>query len=503
MLIAQMYFAFMISHFGGGIIISGSNNNKNNIISGADGDNNNHNSAGKSADSSTAVRSGDVTDRQIIKDIVKIGVPSFFETLFTTVSNIIDSKMVSAMGVTAISAVSVTAPPRLFILSVFIAMNTVITSLVAKCVGENDRETANRHFDSIIKIVIVLSIIFSIISVALARPIMFICSHQMDTLDASVTYFRIVMAALTFNTVYMTINAALRGCGHTGLTFTSNVIFCFVNIFFNYLLIEGHMGFPALGIAGAAIATAAGWAAAFVFMVIMGCKKDLFVNIPYCISRKYKISREGTEEIRTMSRSTITDGLATRVSILIIGSIVARIGSYQMAVYSVGTHLMSVNQALGTGLMTSGVVLIGRCFGAKDKALLNRYKKQIIRLSYFTAVPLGLAIILGGRWFYGFFSSDPEFIHMGAVSCIFIGVITLSQTLKFSYTGCLQGVGAMKEVMRASIISFAGVNLGVLALTVFVLDMGIWGAWTGSLASQTFQAFMLWRYTKKLDAFKE
>jgi putative MATE family efflux protein len=382
-------------------------------------------------------------------------------------------------------------------------MNTVITSLVAKCVGENDRETANRHFDSVIKIVIVLSIVLSAVSVALARPIMLLCSHQMDTLDASVTYFRIVMAGMIFNTIYMAINAALRGCGHTGLTFTSNVIFCCVNIFFNYLLIEGHMGFPALGIAGAAIATVAGMAAAFLFMLFMGCKKDLFVNSPYCISKKYKLSKEGTAEIREMSRSTITDGLATRVSILIIGSIVARIGSYQMAVYSVGTQLMSINQALGTGLMTAGVVLIGRSFGAKDKVLLNRYRKQITKFSFYTAVPLGLAIMLGGKWFYGFFSNDPEFVHLGAVSCIFIGLITLSQTLKFAYTGFLQGVGAMKEVMKASIVSFAGVNLGVLALTVFVLDMGIWGAWTGSLASQTFQAIMLRRYIGKNDAFRE
>ena len=113
-----------------------------------------------------------------------------------------------------------------------------------------------------------------------------------------------------------------------------------------------------------------------------------------------------------------------------------------------------------------------------------------------------LIIIVGGRWFYGFFSDDPDFINMGQISCLFIGVITLSQTMKFALTGCLQGVGAMKEIMKASIIYFAVVNLGILAFTVFVLNIGIWGAWTASLASQTVQAFMLWRATKKQDAFQ-
>ena len=441
-------------------------------------------------------------EKKKVKEILSIGIPSFLETLFNTLTNVIDSKMVSAMGITAISAVSVTSTPKLFVLSVFIALNTVLTSLVAKSVGKNDRETANRYFDSVIKIVIVLSVIVGILCVLFARPIMMAVSNQADTLDDSVTYFRIVMGGMVFNTVFLTINAALRGCGRTKITFISNAVSCVVNILFNYLLIEGHLGFPALGIAGAAIATVAGTIAACIFVIIIDCRKHMFINIPYCISMKYRLSLEGTKEIRSMSWSTITDGLVTRVSILVIGAIIARIGSYQTAVYSVGTYLMSVNQALGMCFQTAGVVLIGRCYGTDDKVLMNDYKRTIMILCVILSIVLGLIIIVGGRWFYGFFSDDPDFISMGQISCLFIGVITLSQTMKFALTGCLQGVGAMKEIMKASIISFAVVNLGVLAFTVFVLNIGIWGAWTASLASQTVQAFMLWRATKKQDAFQ-
>lgn len=443
-----------------------------------------------------------ITDKNTLKEILEIGVPSFLETLFSTFANIIDSKMVSAMGVAAISAVSVTNPPRLFIFSVFFALNTVVTSLVAKSLGENDRDKANRIFDGVMKIVTVLSIAATVFSVVLARPLMLLFSHQMDTIDDSTIYFRIVMAGMIFNTIFMAVNAALRGCGHTKETFVSNVIFCGVNILFNYLLIEGHMGFPALGIRGAAIATVAGMVAACIFTVIMGCRKDLFVNIPYCLKGKYKVTWESTAKVRELSKSTITDGLVTRVSILIIGAIVARIGSYQTAVYAVGMHLMNVNTALGMGLQTAGVALVGRSFGAKNKDQMDIYKSSIVKLGAACAIVLGAAIILGGKWFYSFFSDDPEFISMGAKSCLFIGAITLSQTIKFAYTGILQGVGAMKEVMTASIVSFSVVNLGTLAFLVFVLKMGIWGTWTASLVAQAVQALMLWRYTRKNEAFR-
>ena len=61
----------------------------------------------------------------------------------------------------------------------------------------------------------------------------------------------------------------------------------------------------------------------------------------------------------------------------------------------------------------------------------------------------------------------------------------------------------MKEVMTSSIVSFGLVNLGVTSFCVFVLHMGIWGAWIGSLASQTVQALMCMYYTRKIDVFKE
>ena len=439
--------------------------------------------------------------KKITKDIFEIGIPSFLETLFTTFAGIIDSKMVSEMGVTAISAVSVTNQPRLFIFSIFFALNTVTSSLTARYLGKKDRDMANRILDTVLKLVIILSVVASVFAVALARPIMIAFANQKDTMDASILYFRIVMGGMIFNMVFMTINSALRGCGKTKITFITNVVSCLVNIFFNYLLIEGHWGFPRLEFAGAAIATVSGNIAAMFLTLWFAMKKDLFVNIPYCLEKKFKVTKQSLHEIGELAKSCITDSLAMRLSLLFISGIVARIGSYQMAVYSVAMHLLNINFALGTGFQTSAVALVGRSYGASDKVTMNAYKKQTVKLGMIAAVVLSILTVVGGKWFFSFFSDDPEFIRLGAISCIFIGVITLAQTLKFVYSGCLQGVGAMHEVMVASIVSFAGVNLITLIFFVLVFKIGLWGVWISSLLSQTVQAFMLYRYVRKSKAY--
>lgn len=210
------------------------------------------------------------------KEILNIGVPAFLETLFTTFAAIIDSKMVAVMGVSAISAVSVTNQPRLFIFSIFFAMQTVTTSLVAKYYGRNDPEEANKVFDHVLKLTVLLSLGLGLLSVLLAEPVMQLFSGQKDTLENSVIYFRIIMAGMVFNLLYMTVNSALRGIGMTRLTFADNVLSCVVNLSFNYLLIEGHFGFPALGIAGDAIATVLGNAAALGMSLVFACSKKSF-----------------------------------------------------------------------------------------------------------------------------------------------------------------------------------------------------------------------------------
>ena len=316
------------------------------------------------------------------------------------------------------------------------------------------------------------------------------------------TYFRIVMGGMIFNMIFMTINSALRGCGKTKLTFASNMVSCAVNILCNYFLIEGHMGFPRLEYAGAAIATVMGTVAATILTLVFAFKEDEFVNIPYCIRKKYKMTKDSLSEIAKLAKSCITDSLAMRLSLLVIAGIVARIGSYQMAVYSTGMHLLNVNMALGMGFQTAGVALIGRCYGASDVQGMHAYKKQLTKMGLATAIVLAVIIICSGRWFFGFFSSDEAFVSMGAISCIFIGVITLSQTLKFVYSGCLQGVGAMKEVMVASIVSFSGVNLISLIVMVLVFQIGLWGVWIATLLSQTVQALMLYGYIKKSKAYQ-
>lgn len=196
--------------------------------------------------------------KQLLKTTLGMAWPAVLESFFVALAALIDIQMVSNLGSYAVAAVGLTTQPKFLGLSLFIATNMAVSALVARRRGEERREDANQVLITALTLTVAACVVISLLCVLLANPIIRLCGSAPDTHAAAVTYFRIIMGGLMFSVVSLVINAALRGSGNTRIAMTTNVTSSVLNICGNYLLIEGHFGFPALGIAGAAIATVFG-----------------------------------------------------------------------------------------------------------------------------------------------------------------------------------------------------------------------------------------------------
>ena len=203
-------------------------------------------------------------NKQTIKTALNIAVPAIIESFFGAFVGLVDSYMVSSLGSVAVAAVGITTQPKFVGLSLFFAINIAVSAIVARRLGENRKRDANALLSSMLVLIPILSAIVALLAVFLASPVMTLCGSTPETHSGAVTYFRIVMGGMFFNCMQMAINAALRGAGNTKITMRTNIVSNVVNVIFNYLLIGGKLGFPGLGIAGAAIATVLGTVVGFV-----------------------------------------------------------------------------------------------------------------------------------------------------------------------------------------------------------------------------------------------
>ena len=213
-------------------------------------------------------------DKDDVKKTLDMAWPAILESFFAAFAGLVDSLMVSSMGSYAVAAVGLTTQPKFVGLSLFIAANVSISALVARRKGQGKREEANQIFATFLVFIVVMSVAVSILMVVLADPVMRLCGSEEVTHDSAVLYFRIIMGGMIFNCVQMGINSAQRGAGNTRITMRTNLVSNTVNILFNYLLIQGHFGFPALGIRGAALATVLGTVVSSIMSVLSVWKPD-------------------------------------------------------------------------------------------------------------------------------------------------------------------------------------------------------------------------------------
>lgn len=431
--------------------------------------------------------------KKINQEICSIAIPATIETLFTTMAGIIDSKMVSVLGLNAIAAISVTNQPKLFVLCFFFSINITISALVAKQRGRQDRERANEITLAALGLVVLGAVVLGLLCVLLARPIMVICSNQPETMADSVLYFRVIMGGMMFNVVSMAINSAFRGCGNTKVTLISNVVSCVVNIFCNYLFIEGHLGAPALGILGAAIATVAGTVAGMLISIVFALQCKYYVNLPFCRKNRIRPSRSSFSEICVMWKRIFAEDIFTRIGFLVTGMIAARAGAFAMSVYSVSMHLLNINFAFGSGLSSAAIALVGKSYGAENKEEIQLYSRQLLRFGTVISLLLGAVYIPCSGLYYSMFNSDPQFIKVGILSCLVIAALSPIQNRQIIYNGIFRAVGDVKYTLRAAVVSVTLVNTVVSFVGTILLSLGIWGIWAGAFANQTVRMLMLHR----------
>lgn len=422
--------------------------------------------------------------REQITTVMQMAWPAILESFFVSLAGMIDVMMVSRVSSESVAAVGLTTQPKFIALAFFIALNVAISAIVARRMGERRKEDANSTLLTAMIITVTMGIIISILCVVLAGPLMSLCGSNDDTHADAVIYFQIIMGGMMFNVISMMINAAQRGAGNTRIAMTTNITSSIVNICFNYLLIEGHFGFPRLEVAGAAIATVMGTVVACVMSIFSLMKKDAFLSIPFCIAKRIRPSLEPVKAMAKIGSSLFAEQVLLRIGFSATAIFAADMGTDAMSAHQIGMNLMSLSFSFGDGLQSAAVALTGRSLGEKDPELAKLYGRLCQRIGNIISVFVAIFFLMGGRSIYEAFFDKENIVEMGVMLSRIIAVIVLMQIPQVVYTGCLRGAGDVVYIMTASTISVTFVRTAVSYIMCYIAGWGLNGIWIGVAADQ-------------------
>ena len=423
-------------------------------------------------------------EKGITKEAVRMAWPAVCESFFIALAGMVDSLMVSSMGASAVAAVGLTTQPKFMGLALFFAMNVSVSALVARRRGEKNQRSANQILLVAILFVIVATVVISSACVMWANEIINFCGSAPETHEPAVIYYRIIMGCMIFNVLSMVINAAQRGSGNTMIAMRTNIVSNVVNIIANYLLIQGHLGFPALGIAGAAIATVFGTVIACIMSFASLFRRDGFVSIYYIMEQQIRPALEPVISIIKLGFSVFIEQILMRVGFMSTAMMAAKMGTNALAAHQVGLNILGLTFSFGDGMQVAAVALIGRSLGEGSPDKAKAYGKTCRMIGLGISCVLAVVYFFGGEWLYHLFFAEQEIVDIGVMIIRIMIIIVLFQVSQVIYMGCLRGAGDTTYTAIASTISVTIIRTSASYFFGFVMGLGMAGIWMGILADQ-------------------
>ena len=423
----------------------------------------------------------------LIKTMAKVSFPAAIETFLITLIGLLDTIMVSGVGTSALAGVTISQQPVMMALVVAMGLNAGVTAIVARRYGEGDQNGAKK----IVRHAIIMGIISALVLMALfmliAEPFLRFTGAKDDTIGPSVTYLRIVLISLPFNYVRLIICAAFRASGNTKISLVTNVTANLVNLFFNYCLIMGNLGFPRLEVRGAAIATSIGNFVAFILTVLIFRFKKSFIQTK--ISDGWKLEKDVTKNILHVSSNASVEQLFMRLGFYILAILVNNLGTEAVAINAIVQGTISLAFSITDGFAIGASALVGRSLGEKDVPLAFAYG----RLSQITSFIIGgvmiSLIIIFRHEVVSLFASEEDktsivVMEQAAEVLIFAVFAIIPQSLQWVTTNCLRGAGDVKFTARTAILSVAVVRPLFTFICCYIFTFGVLGAWIGTFIDQ-------------------
>ena len=439
-------------------------------------------------------RLGELPDgKTAYRDVMRIALPSIVEMVLMSLIGSVDTMMVgNELGAEALSSVGLPTQPRMLLLSLFFALNVGVTAIVARRKGEDRQEEANATLRNAMMLAFGVSIVLMLAAVAFAEPLLRLAGG--DTAESekvftdAVDYFRIMTYALPMNALAMCICAAQRGIGKTRITMWVNMASNLINVFFNYCLIGGHLGFPRMEVQGAALASAIGMGAGFLLAlatVVAPGKYKGYLHLSFHDS--WRFDKESMRSIVKVGGNAAIEQFGVRFGFFVYARILFSLGTTMYAANQICMQLLSITFTFGDGLGVAATSLVGQNLGRKRADLSMLYGKISQRFAVMISLVLGVLIVSFRYQIAGWFIGEntlnaDQVVAYAASTMLVLAAIQPFQTSSVVLSGSLRGAGDNLYVALIATICVSVVRPIMAVIAVYVLHLGLTGTWIFGLS---------------------
>ncbi len=376
--------------------------------------------------------------QKVPKLIFTMAFPAIISMLIQAMYNIVDSFYVSNYSADAFTAISFVFPIQMIIIAVGVGTGVGVNSLIARRLGEKRIEDAKNVAIHGILLAILSGFVSLLVALLFTKSFYKLFDMSPTTYEMSSTYTYIVLGCSVFCFISIVIEKIFQGTGNMIYPMIFNLLGAIINIILDPILIFGQLGFPEMGITGAAVATIIGQFSAMALAIFfyLGKKNILKLSInSFSFQRSYIIDiyRVGFPAIVMQSVSSILTAC--------LNSILANFSEDAVAVLGIYFKLQSFVFMPVFGLMQGFLPVIGYNYGAQNPARIKQ--AFIVTLSAtFGIMAFGVALFnIAPGALVSIFQPSPQRYEMGITALRIISWSFFGAAFGIVISTALQGIG--------------------------------------------------------------
>lgn len=416
--------------------------------------------------------------------LYKLIIPLIIEQVLTVTVGISDVIMVSSIGESAVSGVSLVDMINVLIINVFAALATGGAVVSSQFLGEKDRTKACESANQLIIVTIFISLIITLFCILFRKVLLTLVFGKIDAdvMNNAIIYFMISALSYPFIAVYNSCAALFRSMGNSKISMFTSLIMNIINISGNAVFIFIFN----MGAAGAAVASLISRMTASIIMIILihNSKNEIYINKNSKIHINFNI-------VKRILGVGIPNGLENgmfQFGRVIVVSIISGFGTVQIAANAVANNIDSMGCIPGQALSLAIITVVGQCVGAKDYNMAEYYTKKLLKMTYKFTIILNSFILLLLPLILKIYNLSPDTIKLASI-LIFIhnAAAMVLWPASFTLPNALRASNDVKYTMIVSIFSMWTFRIVSSYIIGKWLGLGAIGVWIAMIMDWAFR----------------
>jgi len=429
-------------------------------------------------------------DRDFFRAMLAIAVPVAFQQLITASLNMVDVLMVGQLGESSIAAIGL-ANQVFFLLILFIfGVTSGMAIFTAQYWGKGDVESIRRVLGISLVVSTAVGTGFALLAVFLPERVLGFYTTDPEVIRIGASYLRIVGLSYPLVAIVTSYIAILRSVTLVKLAAFVSATALILKTGLGYLLIFGIGGLPALGVRGAATATAIAWTFELILLMVMvyALKTPLAAN-PLTF---FGFDQHFLRRVLVTSMPAALNEVAWSLGITVYNAVYAHIGTNSIAAVNINATIEDLFFVLFIGLGNACSVMVGNRIGAGEKEISFEYGRRFTILGVLSALALGLIVIAVRGPVIGLYDISPQATENVRRLMLIFGLSGWLRVHNFMlFIGALRAGGDTRYAMFMELFSIWFIGVPLALLGGFVFHLAVYWVYLLVLAEEAVKAIVI------------